>query len=133
MIEAIDLKQEFRDLLQASCWSQAEAARQLGMTPSALSQIVRPNSTVKPSPVTLRLFKLLLLTQKPETLTPMHDRRVELTEKWEIDLILALRALPPATRELGLKVLGTFVEGHLPKGSAISRTRRSLGRGRCRG
>lgn len=60
------LKKEFKGLLEKSGWSQAEAARQLGMTPSALSQIVRANSPVKPSPVTLRLFKLLLEHSSPE-------------------------------------------------------------------
>jgi transcriptional regulator with XRE-family HTH domain len=123
-MEAVDLKQEFRELLEASGWSQAEAARQLGMTPSALSQIVRQNSTVKPSPVTLRLFKLLLLREKPEALTAVPERRWTPSEKWEMDLIGALRKIPPTTRELILKSFGAIIESHLPKGKGGKTTKR---------
>jgi transcriptional regulator with XRE-family HTH domain len=93
---AMELKQEFRELLQASGWSQAEAARQLAMTPSALSQIVRENSPVRPSLVTLRLFGLLLWRKKPGAAQRMTRRQRERrAEKWEQDLIRALRRIPP--------------------------------------
>src|SRR5665213_2280242 len=104
-----DLKQEFRDLLEASGWSQAEAARQLGMTPSALSQIVRENSPVRPSPVTLRLFKLLLLRENPEAARMASHRRSPI-QKWERDLIADLRMLSPRVRKAMLKTLRVKIE-----------------------
>jgi len=85
-MESFDLKEEFRALLRASGWSQAEAARQLCMTPSALSQIVRENSPVKPSQVTLRLFKLLLLKENPDVLSAISDSSSEHSRKWEAEL-----------------------------------------------
>ena len=97
--EAADRKQEFRDLLRASGWSQAEAARQLAMTPSALSQIVRRNSPVRPSPVTLRLFRLLLLREKPAALWDLPRRQTPPAEEaWAREVILALRKIPSKTR-----------------------------------
>ena len=62
------LKKEFLDLLRLMGWTQAEAARQLCMTSGAVNQIVNPNSTVRPSPTTLRLFKLMVAAQRPERL-----------------------------------------------------------------
>jgi transcriptional regulator with XRE-family HTH domain len=115
-MESPDLKQEFRNLLKASGWSQAEAARQLCMTPSALSQIVRPNSTVKPSHVTLRLFKLLLLREDPDRLsacaeTPQSPTPPARGEAWESELINALRRLPPTSRSQILTTFHTILAG----------------------
>jgi transcriptional regulator with XRE-family HTH domain len=95
----IDPKQEFRELLEASGWSQAEASRQLGMTPSALSQIVRHNSPVNPSAVTLRLFKLLLIREKPGSVQASRTHRMAFPEQWERDLVEELREIPPMVRE----------------------------------
>ncbi|MGA3180375.1 MAG: helix-turn-helix transcriptional regulator [Verrucomicrobiota bacterium] len=100
------LKEQFRELLRASGWSQAEAARQLAMTPSALSQIVRRNSPVRPSPVTLRLFRLLLLREKPEGLRVLaRPAPPPAEEPWAGDLLQALRKIPPKTRQ---SILGTL-------------------------
>ena len=127
-----DLKQEFRDLLQVSGWSQAEAARQLAMTPSALSQIVRENSPVRPSPVTLRLFGLLLLGKKPgaaRRLAQGPGRR--LAEKWEKDLIRALRGIPFNTRKPILAVLYAMIDavrGKTAGGRTLRRNRKGWGR-----
>jgi transcriptional regulator with XRE-family HTH domain len=127
----MDLKQEFRDLLQASGWSQAEAARQLGMTPSALSQIVRENSLVRPSPVTLRLFGLLLRRQLAvgagKAGRPEGRRR---GEQWEKDLIRALRRIPPRTRKPILSVLYAMMDAAWNKGADGGRRRRPAGKGR---
>jgi transcriptional regulator with XRE-family HTH domain len=94
-----DLKQEFRELLEESGWSQAEASRQLGMTPSALSQIVRSNSPVRPSAVTLRLFRLLLIREKPDSPQVRKSHRMAFPEQWERDLVEELREIPSAVRE----------------------------------
>ena len=105
-----DLKQEFRDLLRASGWSQAEAARQLAMTPSALSQIVRRNSPVRPSPVTLRLFRLLLWREKPEALREAARRKAApASEPWEQEMARVLRAVPPKARPSILRRLRVLV------------------------
>jgi transcriptional regulator with XRE-family HTH domain len=124
----MDLKQEFRDLLQASGWSQAEAARQLAMTPSALSQIVRENSPVRPSLVTLRLFGLLLWRKKPGAARRLPRRLREVrAEKWEQDLIRALRRIPPNTRRPILGVLYAMIEAARNKGVG-GKKRRSPGK-----
>jgi transcriptional regulator with XRE-family HTH domain len=125
----MDLKKEFRDLLQASGWSQAEAARQLAMTPSALSQIVRENSPVRPSPVTLRLFGLLLWRKKPGAGGCLMRRRRQVPgEKWEQILIRALRRLSPKTRRPVLSVLYAMIEAARSKGAAGKKRRRHVKR-----
>jgi transcriptional regulator with XRE-family HTH domain len=109
-MDTTDLKQEFRDLLRASGWTQAEAARQLGMTPSALSQIVRQNSPVRPSPVTLRLFQLLLWREKPEAARAIARREAPpAAEAWEGEVIRSLRKLPPKNRQTILRRLRAMV------------------------
>jgi transcriptional regulator with XRE-family HTH domain len=112
-----DLKQQFRDLLRASGWSQAEAARQLAMTPSALSQIVRRNSPVRPSPVTLRLFRLLLWREKPEVLRQPAPRNApHASEAWEHDVVRDLRAIPPKARHSFLRQLRALIAAAQKKG-----------------
>ena len=104
-----DPKREFRKLLRASGWSQAEAARQLGMTPSALSQIVRDNSPVRPSPVTLRLFQLLLLREKQAGAPPLPRSSAPAPENpsWAGELYAELNQIDPANRQAVLvKLLG---------------------------
>lgn len=121
----LELKQEFRELLKASGWSQAEAARQLAMTPSALSQIVRENSPVRPSPVTLRLFGLLLRWKKPEELRRTARSRFPWrAEKWEEDLIRALRRVPSATRRPILSVVHALIEAARSKAAGRKKIRR---------
>lgn len=97
--DQVDPKQEFRELLAESGWSQAEASRQLGMTPSALSQIVRDNSPVRPSAVTLRLFRLLLIREKPDSPQVRKSHRLAFPEQWERDLVEELREIPSNVRE----------------------------------
>lgn len=127
-----DLKQEFRDLLKVSGWSQAEAARQLAMTPSALSQIVRRNSPVRPSPVTLRLFGLLVWDGKPGVIRRGRTRPPRMRpEKWERDLIRALRRIPPNTRKAILTVLNAMIEAARSKGArGLAPRRHGKGKGR---
>lgn len=61
-----DLSVEFMRLLRSSGWSKAEAARQLDVTPSLISQYA--NGVTRPSPQMLRLFKLVLATENPSAL-----------------------------------------------------------------
>lgn len=60
------LNREFLALLEASGWSKAEAARQLDVTPSLISQYA--SGGTRPSPQMVRLFKLVLATERPEAL-----------------------------------------------------------------
>lgn len=60
------LNREFVELLNASGWTSAEAARQLEVTPGLISQY-RSGST-RPSPQMLRLFKLVLVGENPAAL-----------------------------------------------------------------
>ena len=123
-MEAADPKQEFRDLLKVSGWSQAEASRQLCMTPSALSQIVRENSPVNPSSVTLRLFRLLILRDKPEALQNLWTKPTPTApEKWETDLVASLRKLPPETRAHILKAIAAILAPHLQQTTRDTRTK----------
>jgi plasmid maintenance system antidote protein VapI len=94
------LKQEFVDLMNVIGWTQAETARQLCMTSGAVNQLVNPNLPVRPSTTTLRLFKLLVASQRPEA---MNAKTLELkanaTNSFsaaERKLIEALRKLPPS-------------------------------------
>lgn len=110
------LKKEFVDLLKAVGWTQAEAARQLAMTSGAVNQIVNPNSPVRPSGTTLRLFKLMVASARPEAI---NSRTLELKEtapppptEAERKLVEALRALPagdlPMVHAVLRAVVATF-------------------------
>lgn len=113
-METNDLKQEFRELLNAAKWSQAEAARQLAMTPGAVSQITRENSPVKPSRGTLRLFHLLVHSASSGTHGVNSPGALVLREKWEVELISSLREVAPAARAPLLKAFGMLIAAHLP-------------------
>ncbi|MDB6059479.1 MAG: hypothetical protein JWO95_3323 [Verrucomicrobiales bacterium] len=130
-----DTKQEFRELLAESKWSQAEASRQLGMTPSALSQIVRDNSPVRPSAVTLRLFKLLLLRENPDSATARKTHRMAFPEQWERDLVEELREVPPMVREplvRGFRALVRTAAGRSDKQAKAAKPAKAAKRGKKR-
>ena len=59
-------RQEFLDLAKASGWSQAEIARRLRVQPGTVSGIVAVGK--EPSEQLVMLFRLTLLTEKPEVL-----------------------------------------------------------------
>jgi transcriptional regulator with XRE-family HTH domain len=134
-MKSADPKREFRELLAASGWKQAEAARQLAMTPSALSQIVRDNSPVKPSKVTLRLFKLLLLREKPEALRapPAAVRRTAPAgaDKWEAELIRSLRKISPEKRQPLLEAISKLIQLGLGEAVPAKARRQRTGESRA--
>ena len=130
MPKELDPKQEFRELLEKSGWSQAEASRQLGMTASALSQIVRANSIVRPSAVTLRLFKLLLLRDKPNSLNVQRTHRMAFPEHWEREMVEELREVPPAVREPLVRAFRALVRVATGKYAKGTRPRKGLKPGR---
>jgi transcriptional regulator with XRE-family HTH domain len=107
------LKKEFVDLLKAVGWTQAEAARQLCMTSGAVNQIVNPNSPVRPSPTTLRLFKLMVAAARPEAINPQTLELKQGTEPALNDperrLVESLRAIPAADLPLLYAVLRSVI------------------------
>lgn len=113
-----DPKQRFRDLLAAAGWSQAEAARLLNMTPSGVSQIVRHNSTVKPSPTALRFLEVLVeLKNTGKFLNAASGRRARgaHTKKWETDLLAHLHQVVPAVRNELSKAIIALIQVNAPR------------------
>jgi transcriptional regulator with XRE-family HTH domain len=132
--KAMDPKEEFRELLRASGWSQAEAARQLAMTPSGLSQIVRENSTVRPSAVTLRLFRLLLMRPaEGEAPTGAPAKKVAVEEPWEADVLESLRKVSPKARQLILETMRAMLSAAQGTGVDKKRSRPKLSGGGATG
>ena len=115
-IEPLDpLKQEFLDLMKVIGWTQAEAARQLAMTSGAVNQLVNPNSPVRPSQTTLRLFKLIVAAQRPEAINSKTlelkadpNQAMSLPER---RLIEALRKIPNSDLPRAYHVLHGVIGG----------------------
>src|SRR5882762_6848394 len=61
------LKKEFIELFQSSGWTQAEVARQLELTRGGVNGIITGRTV--PSQATVKLFKLILLSEKPEAVS----------------------------------------------------------------
>jgi hypothetical protein len=124
------LKKEFVELMRVVGWTQAETARQLCMTSGAVNQIVNPNSPVKPSLTTLRLFKLMVTSERPDAINP---RTLELKEgaepgltEGERRLLESLRAVPagdvPLLYAVLRSVIAAFASRHEMNG-ALHKTR----------
>ena len=110
------LKQEFVDILRAIGWSQAETARQLCMTSGAVNQIINPNSTVRPSPTTLRLFKLIVAAERPSVI---NAKTLELKSKSpapeglsdeEQKLVKTVRRIPPQLQRPAFTAINSVLE-----------------------
>jgi plasmid maintenance system antidote protein VapI len=118
------LKAEFRRLIEIMGWTQSEAARMLGKSPAAINHLVNPAHPNKPSETTLRLFKLLIASERPEL---FNARTFELKEASrgvavaslnakERELIRRLRLLPRYDREKVYAVISTLLDP-APKGA----------------
>ena len=88
---------EFIGLVKAAGWTQAEAARQLHITPGAISQIF--NGMTQPHPATLNLLKMILANKNPGVLKAFYHAQVGGLAPWESGLLEDLRALRPAQRD----------------------------------
>jgi hypothetical protein len=84
------------------------------MTSGAVNQIVNPNSPVRPSGTTLRLFKLMVASARPEAI---NSRTLELKEVApppptveERKLVEAIRALPPSDLPMVHAILRSVVD-----------------------
>ena len=111
--EAIE---EFKSLWHASGWkSHAEAGRKLELSRSVIGKFL--SGETRPSAGTLKLFKLILFTEKPEALTAaavLHGSEHLKLSEWERQLIAELRGLSEEDRERVLNAVKAFVAG-LPK------------------
>jgi transcriptional regulator with XRE-family HTH domain len=114
----VPLKREFISLFKASGWTQAEVARQLELTRGGVNGIIT-GSTV-PSQATLKLFKLILLAEKPKAMNTGTSLAIRRTEKlWLRELIAEMRRVAPPHRArlvLALKTMATA----FPKDSRAS-------------
>jgi hypothetical protein len=92
------LKKEFIELFQSSGWTQAEVARQLELTRGGVNGII--TGCTVPSQATVKLFKLILLSEKPEAVSaaarPTSLQYAE--EYWLRELIEEMRRVSPAHR-----------------------------------
>lgn len=92
------LKQEFLELFQSSGWTQAEVARQLELTRGGVNGIITGRTV--PSNATVKLFKLILLSQQPEAMSaaarPASVQYAE--EAWVRELMEEMRRVAPAHR-----------------------------------
>ena len=86
----------FLALMKASGWSQAEVARQLHITPGAVSQIC--SGKILPKAGTLNLFKMILGIKDPEALKA-YERSISKNQAWERELVEALQSLPDKDRQ----------------------------------
>jgi len=92
------LKTEFLELFKASGWTQAEVARQLELTRGGVNGIITGRTV--PSHATLKLFKLILLSQKPEAVSAARPASVQQAEEyWLRELLEEVRRVTPAHRE----------------------------------
>ena len=98
--------EEFIALMKASGWSQAEVARQLHITPGAVSQIC--GGKIRPRPGTLNLFKLVLKNKNPAVMKKLEQRDATPFAPWEREFVKVLRSLPESDRQRFLAMIQAF-------------------------
>jgi plasmid maintenance system antidote protein VapI len=111
------LKSEFKRLIEIMAWSQTEAAKRLGKTPSAINHLVNPDHSNKPTETTIRLLKLIIARERPEL---FNARTFELKESAKMDysqlnpkereLMRGLRSLSQAEQEKIYAVIATLLK-----------------------
>ena len=106
---------EFIALWKATNWSQAETARRLDLSRSAVGKFIK--GVVTPSAQTLKYFKMILVTDMPGALTgasaALNEGEMAMSD-WEKKLFAELRGLHAHDRERVLNAIKAFVAG-LPK------------------
>jgi transcriptional regulator with XRE-family HTH domain len=111
------LKAEFKRLIEIMGWSQTEAAKRLGKTPSAINHLVNPDHSNKPTETTIRLLKLIIARERPEL---FNARTFELKESVKMDytqlnpkereLMRGLRSLSQAEQDKIYAVIATLLK-----------------------
>ncbi len=99
--------QQFNALVKSSGWSQAEVARQLKVTPGAVSQF--RSGKIRPRGLTLRMFKIVLGKDNPAVLKAYENTNAVVLDSWEHELVKALRSLPEKHRQQLLKPLKELI------------------------
>lgn len=107
-----DYAAEFDRLLDRSGWTNARAARELGLTPSVVTQYRKRRTA--PSLTVLRLFaeilgERLLLPGESGQHSALRDGPRWL-EEWEADALHALRRFEPHRRREVIRAIGTILE-----------------------
>jgi len=110
-------KAEFKRLIEIMGWSQTEAARELGNTPSAINHLVNPDHPNKPTQTTLRLLKLIIARERPGLFTARTFELKEAARNADVapfsakerDLIRRLRELPRVEQEKVYAVIRTML------------------------
>jgi transcriptional regulator with XRE-family HTH domain len=105
-----DLKREFAELFKASGWSQAEVARHLELTRGGVNGIITGDT--EPSPALVKLFKYVLMSQKPDALKPAQAHEIRETlnrEAWAEELLNELRGVDEKQRDGLIKALKEVV------------------------
>jgi hypothetical protein len=97
-------KREFINLFNASGWSKAELARHLRYTRGGIQTLLEGPSV--PTEATLKLLKLVLLSEKPEALRAVTPNEPLLVadspqeyKAWSDDLMGDLADIEPRKRE----------------------------------
>jgi transcriptional regulator with XRE-family HTH domain len=97
---------EFIAMVKLSGWSQAEVARQLHLTPGAVSQMF--HGKTRPGPRTLQLFKMLLSKRDRSEFKRLE--RMTVLEPLEWEVVACMRRLHQAQRERFFEALKLLVE-----------------------
>jgi hypothetical protein len=113
------LKAEFKRLIGIMGWSQSEAAKRLGKTPSAINHLVNHDHPNKPTQTTLRLLKMIIARERPDlanlrTVRPKGTAKSAVVSNPQFStkergLIRRLRELPIEERERVYAVIGTLL------------------------
>ena len=104
-------------LMELAGLSQAETARLLGITPSAVSQIC--SGDTRPRPSTFNLLKLQVGHRNPKVLDLFDKLKRPAVGAWEARALELVRSVPPAYRDWFLET----VRGMLKNLPEISRSR----------
>lgn len=105
------LNMEFVRLLAKSKWTQRQAAAELDLTESAVSQYI--SGGIRPRPLVIQYFKIKIGDTMP---LPGNNAAKELHKdlpnvpQWEEDLIADLRRLSPQDRERILPLIRQMVQ-----------------------
>lgn len=98
---------EFLALVKASGWTQAEVARQLHITPGAVSQMC--SGKILPKAGTLNLFKLILAKINPEALRAYENSLPKSEDPWKREIVEALERLPESARRRILEPITAMI------------------------
>jgi transcriptional regulator with XRE-family HTH domain len=106
------LAKEFVRMVGQSGWTQRKVARQLELTDGAVSHIM--NGRNRPSPSVVKLFGLVLESEKGGTAVKDGAGLARKAEPWEEGLLKKLRALSPGQRGRVLTAVDAMVSALKP-------------------